>query len=171
MLKKMLSAAVVASVLLAATPSVSHAQQGTVSHDVMFTVDYIRSNCKKGKTTKADLLAAFGQPTQSRLNASDSGSVEVLQYQRGAAPQAKQRGGVGRGLRGLANLAAGVAEASGYSGTGQQAARFANTANRMANGADTIEGAGGAAQPAQASGPSTLVIELTNDVVSSWTLN
>lgn len=146
-------------------------QGGAPGADLMFTVGYVQSNLVKGKSTRADVVAAFGDPTHQKVRATDSGSTEMLYYQRGAAAQQSDGGGVAKATRGIGAIAGGLSRMMGYNNSGAyQAARVSNQADNIASGMEMLSGAGGSNAAQASTGPNTLTVELRDGVVASYSL-
>ncbi len=169
--KTRLIAGALALALLAPVASASAAGQngGAPSAELMFTVGYVQSNLVKGKTTRADVIASFGNPSHQKVRATDSGSTEVLYYQKGAQQQASG-GGLAKTTRGLGRIAGGLARMLGNSDAAYQASKASYQADNIADGMELLGGGSGGSNAAASNGPSTLTIELRNGVVSSYSL-
>lgn len=166
--KTRLVAGALALALLAPVASTNAADPATPGPELIFTVGYVQSNLIKGKTTRAEVIAAFGNPTHQKVRATDSGSTEVLYYQKGAQPASG--GGVAKTTRGIGSIAGGLARMFGNNNTAYQAARVSSQANDIASGMEMLTGSAGGSQAAAASGPSVLTIQLQDGVVASYSL-
>lgn len=166
--KTRLVAGALALALLVPMASASAAGQngGAPSAELMFTVGYVQSNLVKGKTTRADVIASFGNPSHQKVRATDSGSTEILYYQRGAQNQGS--GGIAKTTRGLGRIAGGLARMFGNNEAAYEAAKASYQADNIADGMEMM--GGGGSNAAASNGPSTITIELQNGVVSSYSL-
>lgn len=164
-------AGALALALLVPMASATAAGQAAASPgpELMFTVGYVQSNLVKGKTTRADVIAAFGNPSHQKVRATDSGSTEVLYYQRGAQNQGSG-GGLAKTTRGLGKIAGGLARMFGNNEAAYEASRASYQADNIADGMELMGGGGGGSNAAASNGPSTLTIDLQNGVVSGYSL-
>lgn len=168
-----LAAGALALALLAPVGAVAAAGQAAApGPELTFTVGYVQSNLVKGKTTRAEVIAAFGNPTHQTARVTDSGSSEVLYYQKGGQQQGSPGGGVAKATRGIGNIAGGLARMFGNNSGASQAARVSYQADNVASGMEMLAGSGGADTAAQQgqNGPATLTIQLQDGIVSSYSL-
>jgi hypothetical protein len=149
-----------ASVLLAAAllalPQLSFAQSSDI-----FAIDYIQQNLKKGITTPADVIRAFGDPhsRDSRIS-SEGGSQETFVYIKNGAKPKKS----GRSLGALLGVARGVV-GDVASATGN----YNREADRALGGAGKIADRVSSTVPAaQEQKQVTLTISFSGGVLSNF---
>ncbi|MET0289699.1 MAG: hypothetical protein ABW178_08735 [Pseudoxanthomonas sp.] len=160
----------VASCLLAfAAISGNAVAQGADIYDVSF----IQTNLAVGKTTKAQVLESFGEPTSKKAKLSSSGGAsETLVYVKGApkvAQKQKKSGGLGSMMASLASVATDVSDLTGKD-VGYENRVRASKAQGQANAADRLSSRLGQPEEAEAtsSDAATLTIQLDNGVVSAF---
>ncbi|RXR01474.1 hypothetical protein [Pseudoxanthomonas composti] len=141
----------------------------------IYDVAYIQSNLTVGKTTRAQVLEHFGEPTSKKATLSSAGGAsETLVYVRGApkvAQKQKKGGGLGGMMASLRGVASDVAGVTGQNIRYDDRVR-ASRVEDQANAADRLSSRlGTPAETASASaGAATLSIQLDNGVVSSFDL-
>jgi hypothetical protein len=139
----------------------------------IYDVTYIQSNLVVGKTTKAQVIEHFGEPTSKKAKLSSSGGAsETLMYIKGApkvAQKQKKGGGLGGMMASLRGVASDVTGVTGKSIPYEDRVRAsrvedqANAANRLASRVS-----GPSEGEATSNDSATLSIQLENGVVSSF---
>ncbi|MDQ1119646.1 MULTISPECIES: hypothetical protein [Pseudoxanthomonas] len=138
----------------------------------IFDIDYVQGHLVAGKTTKAQVLESFGEPTSKKAKLSSSGGAsETYVYIKGAAkkPAASAGSGFGKMVGSLRGVLGDVSDLTGKN-VGGEVASNSYRAQRSANAADRLSARAGtdADTSAGADGASRLTIQIQGGVVTSF---